>query len=86
MPYTIDLNKLALKFNEPCCFVIQEDNKYRVWINNVYFKIEKDIKIKYHVPIFGLGFTIADASNDFFRKARTGFLYHSLSDQIETAI
>lgn len=86
MAYTHDINKLADKFKEDVAFKLQPDHKYRVYIPNVYFKIERDIKVPYHVPIFGLGYTIEDAANDFFRKARTGFLYHAVSNQVEQAV
>ena len=86
MGYTMDFDKTAKKFKEYGCFVITEDNKYRVWINNVYYKSEKDLRVQHHVPICGLGFTLADATEDFLRISRSGFLYHIITNQVEKAI
>lgn len=86
MGYTNDFDKTAKKFKECGCFTLTADNKYRVWINNVFYKSEKDLKVKHHVPISGLGYTLADATEDFLRLARGGYLYHTFTNQVEKPI
>ena len=91
MAYTIDLNDVAAKFKEPCCFTIENNSLgyfglYRVHVNNVYFKIDKKAKVLNHIPIFGHGYTIEEAAKDYFKKAKTGVLYHALTNQTELTV
>lgn len=85
MGYTNDFDKTAKKFKEHGCFLLTDDFKYKVWINNIFYKSEKDLKVTNHVPIAGLGYTLADATEDYLRLARPGYLYHVLTDQVERA-
>jgi hypothetical protein len=77
MSYTNELLKFAKKLDQ--CLSVQYDDvnfKYKVDLNQVVYK-DKHLRQN----IFGLGFTIEDASYDYIRKARGGVLIHYITDK-----
>ena len=86
MAYIHEICALADKFKEDVSFNITKDFKFKIYIKNVFYKTAEDLKTVHHMPIFGLGWTLEDASNDFFRRSRGGYLYHCITDQMESII
>lgn len=76
MCYTNEAVWLAKKFNEAISLErIDSTHNYKVSIARV---ASKDGYRR--LEIFGLGFTVEDACNDFFRRSRGCTLIHAVSD------
>lgn len=86
MAYSFDFIALGEKFKTDCCFTMNKDKKYIVYLKDVYFKEAENKHTHMHKPIQGCGFTFEDACKDFYRIARTGYLYHIITNQLEHVI
>lgn len=77
MSYTHELIKHARQFDQPLS-VEYSDLRfiYKVWIDKVGYK---NGYVRH--PIYGFGYTIEDACNDFIRQARGGELTHYITEK-----
>lgn len=77
MHYTNLVISLAKKLGQSLNLEYDEKSfLYKVSIDKVCFKEQYLRK-----NIFGIGFTIEDASYQFFMRAKGGFLVHMITDQ-----